>query len=217
MKSKKKQVNPEIVVGDVAHKSAAPTEAAPAQPYLGAKQKGITKRKKVFVFVVIGILMFASAGWLTHQYVLKNDNTSKIDPELPDDYSKMSADQIKKKVEQVTGKTIEQLEKGQVSNSTFKNYDQAYAAAQAFSELDNFKLSLQFYAIADSKSNGKATYEFYVGYADTAGFNGNVQRSIELLEKAKSVLASDNKNAEINKELIDQIDQSIEIRKAEQQ
>lgn len=71
MKSKKKkQANPDIIVGDVTKKIAQPEVAEP--PYLGAPQTGMSKRNKIILAGLLSVLVIVSAAWL----VINRQDTS---------------------------------------------------------------------------------------------------------------------------------------------
>ncbi len=194
--------------------AASGHEPSAAQPkdnvFVSDNAPATSTAKRVLIGSVIAGLLLV--GGMAVAYYNRSDNTSyrssNVDPNLPSDYSTMTHEQIGQRLNADTGLDIEELQKTEPSSRAFKNFDQAYKAAQALHGLQDYKRSLQVYEIAGQKADKTTSHEFYLQYADVAEQQKKNELYNQLIEKAKQAIESDaNLDAKLKKEKIEQLDQ----------
>lgn len=179
------------------------------------RKRRLSRRRLMLLACVAAgavVIIGAATGYAVYATARSNNISVNAD-DLPDDYMALSDTQIARKFEAKTGLRITDITDKRISGWRLNSFDKAYQAALALQALSKYDKSEQAFALADKKSDGKASYTFYLQYADVAAVNKDNDRNSELLEKAKSVISADSSlSDERKKDEIAKIDQGKRLR-----
>lgn len=133
-------------------------------------------------------------------------------------YDSLTVEQADKKLEHETGRSIEDLKKAKISANIFRNFDDAYASAQALAVAEATDQSYEAYKAANEKDKTKLRDKlFYQNYIMAADAKGDTAAGTAMFKQWRQLLVDTNTMSQDEKNLeIERIDMKIKLRELPQ-
>jgi hypothetical protein len=128
----------------------------------------------------------------------------------------LTTDELVSRSKQDTGYTPDELKNQTATTTTFKDFSQAYAAAQVLGASGDYQKSLAAYKIAEQKAgSSNLSEDFYNDFSHGADQAGDYALGTSLLQKEIDFINASNLSANEKSSSIDLLNSKLETRKAE--
>ena len=143
----------------------------------------------IFVLIFCALLVVAA---LVAQHFLKKSSVTPTDPGASFSEEMLTDEERTIRAEATTGRSMKELSKEAVSDSTFASFDTAYTAAKLLASDGNYKKALEVYAIAEKKASAdQKDVDFYGEYASVAWRAGDKALTNALIDKRIALVKAD--------------------------
>lgn len=169
-----------------------------------AKKKASTplsyKVKIWFLILTLALMGIAFGGWA----VLGNKKTVK--PEAPTQF--LTKEQLGEKVKRTTGRQLRDIQRGEITKGTFKNFEAAEVTGVALYKNGDYKQAQQSFSSAKQHASQEdLTEEFYLQYINSAINSGDIVLAKALAGELKDKIKADASMGKYNqRDKIEQIE-----------